>query len=293
MKKLALLFLFLVPTTTVAQRAVLPNDGTWIEQTRNSDGTVSITRRRPHSGNASLDLQVEGNLGDWAWFNLFTNPQGWGSLRNLTYVGFDWLRGADHANQGDAVWAAQTPALRLYVRDGESLSELVWERWYTDQTPTPTNTWTTEDMTNQNFWRFVNGSGYTTSPCTSIPYVPGISLQTATPVLWADCYTNPVVYGIGVGLGSSWPIKYTGFVDNVRLNFSDTTTIYDNFELAKGKKDKDGNDDWDDDDHHDDGDDHHDGEFDDDDPITTPEPATMFLVGSGLLGVVGAARRKK
>lgn len=284
MKKLALLFVLLLPITTTAQRTVTPSDGTWVVETRNSNGSVDITRRRARSGNASLDLQVEGNLGDWAWFNLFTNPQGWGKLTNLSYVGFDWLRGADHANQGDVVWAAQSPVLRLYIRDGQSLSELVWERWYTDQTPTPTNTWTTEDMTNQNFWRFVGGSGYTTSPCTSIPYVPGISLQTATPVLWADCYTNPVVYGIGVGLGSSWPIKYTGFVDNVRLDFSGRSTIYDNFELAKGKKDKDKkdhDDDWDDD------------EFDDDDPITTPEPATMFLVGSGLLGVVGAARRKK
>jgi hypothetical protein len=73
-----------------------------------------------------------------------------------------------------------------------------------------------------------------------------------------------VVYGIGVGVGSSWPYPYDGFVDNVKLAFNNQSTIYDNFEL---------------------------------DPAVAPEPGTLALLATGLAGLGGGSilrrRRRK
>jgi len=197
----------IAPSGAAAQRIVTPSSGIWSADTRGSAGTVAITGAVPRSGNGSLQLGVTGNLNDWAFFNLFAPNQttGWGQLEDLTHVQFDWLRSA-HTTTSDPVWEAQSPVLRLYIRSGlptnPEYSELVWERWYNLTSPTPTGAWQTEDMTNQVFWRFVQGSGYTISDCTSPPGItPGIPIKTASPGAWsngANCYLagDAVVYGV-------------------------------------------------------------------------------------------------
>lgn len=269
-----LAMLLTLPSAGNAQRIVYP-DGPWVSDVRGSAGTAQITGTNPRSGNGSLELSVSGDLADWGWFNLFSGDpattQGWGQLSALTMVGFDWYRTA-MAPTGDAPWEAQSPALRLYVRSGTIgapvYSELVWERWYTLASPAPTNQWITENATDQMFWRYVSGAGYTIDDCSSPPAItPGIPLKTAAPATWANgtnCYAlgDAVVYGIGVGVGSNWPHAYQAFADNVKLGFDHdpALTVYDNFELGA---------------------------------TVTPEPATLVLLGSGLAGVGGALARRR
>ena len=270
----ALFALLVIPTASHAQRKVYPG-GPWVSETRGSAGKAKITGNNPRNGNGSLELSVSGDLNDWGFFNLFSgdplSTPGWGQLSALTQLSFDWYRVA-MGTPGDAPWQAQTPALRLYVRSGGPttplFSELVWERYYNLGTPAPTNQWVSENTTNQLFWRFVSGSGYTIGDCSNPATItPGVPLKTESPNSWgngSNCYAlgDAVVYGIGVGVGSSWPNAYKAYADNIKLGFDDdpTLAVNDNFELQT---------------------------------VVTPEPVTMLLLGSGLAGIGGALRRRR
>jgi hypothetical protein len=264
-----------MPATLRAQR-IVTNGGPWVPDPR---GAVfgSITGNNPRYGNGSLELALTGNLTDWSWFNLFSGDPlltpGWGLLSDVNHVGFDWYR-VNLAPVGDVPWQDQTPALRLYVRSGDpsspEFSELVWERYYNLGSPTPMDQWNVEDLSSQVFWRFVVGQGYTISDCSNPAGItPGIPIKTATTNAWsngANCLpSDAIVYGIGVGLGSNWPYSYHAFVDNVQLGFTEdpNLTVWDNFELAT--------------------------------PTTTPEPGTIALLASGLMGLGGGAwaRRRR
>ncbi|MBV6520069.1 MAG: hypothetical protein MNPFHGCM_00174 [Gemmatimonadaceae bacterium] len=265
----------LAPLGVQAQRIITPGSGIWSGSTRGSNGTVAITGMNPRSGNGSLELTTSGNPNDWAFFNLFSGDpattQGWGKLSEISHLQFDWWRSSD-SNGGDPVWEAQSPVLRLYVRSGDPanpvFSEIVWERWYNLTSPTPRDQWITEDVTNQMFWRYVSGAGYTIDDCSNPPDItPGIPLKTETPQDWGNgqnCYLpmDAVVYGIGVGVGSSWPLPYHAFIDNVQLSFNGREVVNDNFEF---------------------------------DPLVAPEPATLALLATGLAGLGGgaAARRRR
>lgn len=267
-----------VAGTLEAQDVVFPGDPSWQTDDRGF-GTAAITGTNPRLGNGSLELLTTGALTDWAFFRTVAGvdslTSSWGLIDNVNHLQFDWFR-ASLANQtvNDVPWQAQTPVLRLFLRQdigGSPLfSELVWEQFYTDPSPAVTDQWVTENITDQFFWRFVQGStgGFTINDCSSIdPFFPN-PLKTATPGGWAtdpNCsLSGAQVWGLSVGVGSSWPDRFQGFADNVQLGFAgdEDLAVHANFELPS---------------------------------TPVPEPSTIILLATGLAGVGASSwwRRKR
>jgi len=241
---------FTAPPLVAQTSPVYPGDPFW-NPVEIGTATAKITGAQPRSGNGSLELGLGGDLGDWAYYqNVATNPQTtFGLLSQLTQAGFDWFRDDVAVTGGDAPWLAQTPVFRLYVREDDAtgashFSELVWERYYNDGSPTPLDQWSTENLLDQRFWRVTyddNGvRSYTRSGCAGGPIDPLFPLLTLTPLQWAGgggCYdaVDTFVWALAVGVGSEWPHEYHAFVDNVQIGFgSNGTHIGANFELAPG-----------------------------------------------------------
>jgi hypothetical protein len=301
------------PTTTVWQKDQKAG-GTAQITGSNQRGHYSSNGAYVDDGNGSLELHVitpdnpttdaNESFNDWgfyvrnsnrdissAWtdylpnanqdnkvFSSLTNTS-WGTLMSINDLSFDWYRETaldleNYPNPADP-WNVQTPVLRLLIGDNTTgqinFSELVWEMYYTPsdymvagEVDMTIGNWVGQDLVNpdlsgQNFWRhnFYDDtySYYGTGGKFFDKYnaIPyGTTLSD-----WNNYYgTNAYIYGLSVGVGSYWPGIYTGFVDNVKLTFNDGTGFYNNFELE---------------------------------PV--PEPATLFLLGSGLGALVFGRRR--
>jgi hypothetical protein len=248
------LIVFFFAWTCMSQLAhaslIYPGDPRWTLSTLGA-GNASIPGSIPRSGNASLALKTTGSLEDWAFYNRYAGngqpgSSSWGLLSDVNRLSFDWLRQSIDNTWDDLPWRAQTPALRLYVSDPlnttHMLSELVWEKFYTDSSTAVTNLWVTQSILGvQNLWRHVLGDGLGTGYTvvggeTKNPFYPD-PLLTLTISSWSELTSiysaAAVVYGIGVGVGSYWPDRYVGYVDNVLLDFvgSAGPVVNDNFEL--------------------------------------------------------------
>jgi hypothetical protein len=279
---------------------VYPDDPFWNAELRNSKGTASISSENPRGyddgvtsfdGNASLKLTTSGIDTDWAFYARYAGESAtssWGLLSELTALSFDWYRDKEDTVVPSNLsindpWLVQTPVLRLLIRDtiNETIeeetttrtyfSELVWERWYTDYDVNTMiiDTWVSQNLINQNFWHHtITVEGYTLENGESVdPYLHDRLLMASPTGEWAlnknidyPYSESAVIYGLSVGVGSTWLYPYTGFVDNVYLAFNGNDPVLnDNFELR---------------------------------PI--PEPATLILLGSGIAAMgIGRKRRPK
>lgn len=263
-------------------------------------------------GSGSLELRVTGtnaaaNYPDWAfWYrfaqgslaNTIATSASFGSLSNLTALSFDWYRVAipgwnDPPGVGaqpipPVDWRYKTPVMRLRLQElraGQTdvFSELIWEGYYNQPALatlgalngyTPVDQWVRQaGMNLGNFWytqvdanglatnygvagacngTFTFWQGGIASGATSSLFSPGGCLAGTTDVR---------VVGVGVGVGSAWPLAWEGAVDNVRLGFgpAQTLALNTNFDFTSS---------------------------------TIPEPATLALLATGLVGVGVAVRRR-
>lgn len=219
---------------------VYPDSPDWQKDLQGS-GTASIETDNPRNGNASLKLTTSGNLNDWAFWNYYAGANSSGAslglLSDLKDLSFDWYRtGLTNIVASNVPWQAQTPVMRLYINDNGVLSELVWEKYYTDSNPATTGTWVSQDLMNQKLWLHTfasNGNGtYTLVNGVGSTPSPGDPLLALNISQWLSSHysSDAVIYGFGVGVGSYWPEDYIGYVDDIRLTFSGSDDDY-NFEI--------------------------------------------------------------
>ena len=189
-----------IPNETRGDNASVSLQG---DVSRDGDGSVMLTGDRTrlqtgvqYLGGTSTGLKVS-------------------DMQSLT---FDYMV-ANGGNRG-----IQSPALRLFVQDGDTRSELIWEAAYNDANGSAVgfydlDTWYTSSSTAL-FWRYVAGpiagssdDGYTgTGGLNSGSYVLNTISGWASSSLFGS---NAVVTGTSIGNGSGAGGSFVGYADNV------------------------------------------------------------------------------
>lgn len=214
-----------------------------------------ITGNNPRSGNGSVELSLTDGSGK-VDFQYYWGYDATRTLGTLSALAYDWYRDSSSTNPN-----AQQPAFRLiYDADGDASTTddtgyLIWEAVYQDgfTAPATTDAWVSSDMLPGDFWMRAFSPG-TTIEEYGISLAEWISTGAVSSAA-DDLSASTKILGIDFGIGSGWNGEFLGYVDNVSFAFGGEATTF-NFELA-----------------------------------SVPEPATLALLGLGLLGV-GLRRRR-
>ncbi len=216
----------------------------WESVNVRADAMVEINANQPLFGNGSLmfatDTQTAGQ--DKADYQFiwqkspstidFSNR----ILGNVEDLSFAWYR--------DSISSTAvhfSPAVRLVFYDdgGTPLDNsddktgfLIWEGIYNGINPATTDSWQLDDIINDNFWIFIEGTG--TIPVYNATLNEWINTNPSPSI---SLSANTYILGINVGVGSGWGNTFIGYVDAVRISFGlqdDKLFNFENCVLSQG-----------------------------------------------------------